>query len=212
MRLCDDIADDPKLSLPDRRQKLDTWLDALHRAQQGQPTDDAILLALTGRPAPLLHPAGLLDELARAPPWTLNKRNPPRKALPLPVSPSSIKLSKIFASTVIASPPWSVWFAFTSSGIVTPQRNPSLSNAVWRFKLTQHYSRRERRRRSGACLSSGRRSREVQSFRLRTTDRSRPRPLSPCARSRRPIAPASSMPPEDALIPFITEDSQPALW
>src|ERR1019366_7317740 len=39
MRRCDDIADDPALSLPDRRQKLDIWLDALHRAQQGEPTD-----------------------------------------------------------------------------------------------------------------------------------------------------------------------------
>jgi len=47
MRRCDDIADDPTLTLPDRRQKLEAWLDALHRVQQGQPTDDAILLALT---------------------------------------------------------------------------------------------------------------------------------------------------------------------
>src|SRR6185369_17946175 len=43
MRRCDDIADDPTLSLLDRRQKLDSWLAALHRAQQGEPTDDAIL-------------------------------------------------------------------------------------------------------------------------------------------------------------------------
>jgi 15-cis-phytoene synthase len=64
MRLCDDITDDPKLSLPERRQKLDTWLDALHRAQQGQPTDDAILLALTDAQRRYSIPAGLLDELA----------------------------------------------------------------------------------------------------------------------------------------------------
>ncbi len=64
MRLCDDIADDPKLSLSDRRQRLDTWLDALHRAQQGQPTDDAILLALTDAQRRHAIPAGLLDELA----------------------------------------------------------------------------------------------------------------------------------------------------
>ncbi len=64
MRLCDDIADDPKLSLPERRQKLDAWLDALHRAQQGQPTDDAILLALTDAQRRYAIPSGLLDELA----------------------------------------------------------------------------------------------------------------------------------------------------
>jgi phytoene synthase len=64
MRRCDDIADDSTLSLSGRRQKLDTWLDALHRAQQGQPTDDAILLALTDTQRRYHIPAGLLDELA----------------------------------------------------------------------------------------------------------------------------------------------------
>lgn len=64
MRRCDDIADDPTLPLPDRRQKLDTWLDALHGVQQGQPTDDAILLALTDAQRRYHIPAGLLDELA----------------------------------------------------------------------------------------------------------------------------------------------------
>ena len=64
MRRCDDIADDATLSLQDRRQKLDTWLAALHRAQQGEPTDDAILLALTDAQRRHSIPAGLLDELA----------------------------------------------------------------------------------------------------------------------------------------------------
>jgi 15-cis-phytoene synthase len=65
MRRCDDIADDASLSTAERRQKLDTWLDALHRAQQGQPTDDAILLALTDAQRRYSIPAGLLDELAQ---------------------------------------------------------------------------------------------------------------------------------------------------
>jgi len=64
MRRCDDIADDTTLSLSERRQKLDSWLDALHSAQQGQPTDDAILLALTDAQRRHSIPAGLLDELA----------------------------------------------------------------------------------------------------------------------------------------------------
>jgi len=64
MRRCDDIADDATLSLAERRQKLDIWLDALHRAQQGQPTDDPILLALTDVQRRYAIPAGLLDELA----------------------------------------------------------------------------------------------------------------------------------------------------
>lgn len=64
MRRCDDIADDPSLSLPERRQRLDNWLDALHRAQQGQPNDDAILMALTDVQRRYNIPAGLLDDLA----------------------------------------------------------------------------------------------------------------------------------------------------
>lgn len=64
MRHCDDITDDAGLSLPERRQKLDAWLDALHRAQQGHPTDDAVLLALTDAQRRYQIPAGLLDELA----------------------------------------------------------------------------------------------------------------------------------------------------
>lgn len=64
MRRCDDITDDPNLSLPERRQKLDAWLEDLHRAQQGHPTDDAILLALTDAQRRYAIPAGLLDELA----------------------------------------------------------------------------------------------------------------------------------------------------
>jgi 15-cis-phytoene synthase len=64
MRRCDDIADDPNLSLDERRLKLNTWLDAFHRAQQGEPTDDPILLALTDAQRRYTIPAGLLDELA----------------------------------------------------------------------------------------------------------------------------------------------------
>jgi 15-cis-phytoene synthase len=64
MRRCDDITDESTLSLAERRQKLDAWLDDLHRAQQGNPTDDAILLALTDAQRRYAIPAGLLDELA----------------------------------------------------------------------------------------------------------------------------------------------------
>jgi len=64
MRRCDDITDDESLPLPERLRKLDTWLDALHNAQQGQPTDDPIILALTDAQRHFGVPAGLLDELA----------------------------------------------------------------------------------------------------------------------------------------------------
>ena len=64
MRRCDDITDEPALTLPERSQKLDAWLDALHLAQQGTPTDEPILLALTDAQRRYSIPAGLLDELA----------------------------------------------------------------------------------------------------------------------------------------------------
>jgi phytoene synthase len=64
MRRCDDIADDPGLSAAERRHKLDTWLEALHRSQQGNPSDDPILLALSDAQRSFNVPAGLLDELA----------------------------------------------------------------------------------------------------------------------------------------------------
>lgn len=64
MRRCDDIADDPSLANDERRSRLNAWLDALHSAQQGVPTDDPILLALTDVQRNFTIPAGLLDELA----------------------------------------------------------------------------------------------------------------------------------------------------
>jgi phytoene synthase len=65
MRRCDDISDDPKLGPGERREQLESWLEALHRAQQGHRTDDAILLALTDAQRRYAIPAVLLDELAR---------------------------------------------------------------------------------------------------------------------------------------------------
>jgi phytoene synthase len=64
MRRCDDIADDESLSLRDRRQKLDTWLDSFHRAAAGYSTDDPVLLALTHAQRRFQIPTELLDQLA----------------------------------------------------------------------------------------------------------------------------------------------------
>ena len=64
MRRCDDLSDDASLPLRERRAKLEAWLDAFHRAQAGEPTDDAILLALTDTRRRYQIPAELLDQLA----------------------------------------------------------------------------------------------------------------------------------------------------
>lgn len=64
MRRCDDIADDFKVPADERRQRLEAWLDALHRAESGHPTDDPVLLALTDAQRRFKIPAELLDQLA----------------------------------------------------------------------------------------------------------------------------------------------------
>ncbi|HVM94230.1 MAG TPA: phytoene/squalene synthase family protein [Terriglobales bacterium] len=64
MRRCDDIADDAALSILDRQNKLTDWLDKVHRAFAGYPTDDAVLMALTDAQRAFQIPVGLLDQLA----------------------------------------------------------------------------------------------------------------------------------------------------
>ena len=64
MRRCDDITDDNALSPLDRQNKLAEWLDKVHRALAGQPTDDPVLLALTDAQRCYQIPIGLLDQLA----------------------------------------------------------------------------------------------------------------------------------------------------
>jgi phytoene synthase len=64
MRRCDDICDDRTSSFHERRNKLADWLDAVHRALAGEPTDDAVLLALTDAQRRYHIPVGLLDQLA----------------------------------------------------------------------------------------------------------------------------------------------------
>ena len=64
MRRCDDITDDNALSIGDRQNKLAEWLDKVHRALSGQPTDDPVLMALTDAQRRYQIPVGLLDQLA----------------------------------------------------------------------------------------------------------------------------------------------------
>ena len=64
MRRCDDITDDTSLSLRDRREKLETWLNDFHRVLAGQPTDEPVLLALADTQRKYRIPTELLDQLA----------------------------------------------------------------------------------------------------------------------------------------------------
>jgi phytoene synthase len=64
MRRCDDIADDASLPVRERRLKLADWLDSMHRAVEGRPTDDPVLLALADTQRRFKVPVELLDQLA----------------------------------------------------------------------------------------------------------------------------------------------------
>ncbi len=64
MRRCDDIVDDTSLPARDRQQRLDAWLDSVHRALAGYPTDEPVLLALTDAQRRFDIQVGLLDQLA----------------------------------------------------------------------------------------------------------------------------------------------------
>ena len=64
MRRCDDIADDMSLPREERRRQLASWIEVLHRAQSGQPTDDPVLLAITDAQRRYDIPLALLDQLA----------------------------------------------------------------------------------------------------------------------------------------------------
>ena len=64
MRRCDDITDDNSLTFHERHTKLAEWLDSVHRALAGYPTDEPLLLALADTQRRYQIPVGLLDQLA----------------------------------------------------------------------------------------------------------------------------------------------------
>lgn len=64
MRRCDDIADAPAVPVAERRNLLADWLDALHDALSGEPTDDPVLLALADAKRRFKIPMELLNQLA----------------------------------------------------------------------------------------------------------------------------------------------------
>src|SRR5512146_2957420 len=63
MRHADDISDNPDLTAPDKRLKLQSWLDALHRVVAGEPTDDPVLMALADSQQRFKIPVELLEKL-----------------------------------------------------------------------------------------------------------------------------------------------------
>ena len=209
MRRCDDIADDAALSASERRQKLDTWLDALHRAQQGEPTDEPILLALTDAQRRYAIPAGLLDELAHGTGMDVEESSeaaPPNSTLP--VQYKTFEELRLYCYRVASVVGLVCIHVF---GYRNPEAEALAERCGLAFQLTniirdvkedagmgRVYLPEEDLARFGLTAA------ELRG----TPDAARFRPLLALEADRAREFYASG----DELIPYIAEDSQPALW
>jgi len=63
MRHADDISDDPGLDAPQKRQKLNDWLEAAKEVFGGKPTDDPVLMALADTQSRFKIPVQLFEKL-----------------------------------------------------------------------------------------------------------------------------------------------------
>lgn len=208
MRRCDDITDDPRLSPPERRQQLEIWLDALHRAQQGQPTDDAILLALTDAQRRYAIPAGLLDELAHGTGMDVEESEAQSQADGFAVQYKTFEDLRLYCYRVASVVGLVCIHIF---GYRDPAAEPLAERCGLAFQLTniirdvkedaalgRVYLPQEDLEKSGLSTSDV----------LSLTDPSRLRPVLALEADRAREFYASG----DELIAYVAEDSQPALW
>ncbi|HET7893685.1 MAG TPA: phytoene/squalene synthase family protein [Candidatus Sulfotelmatobacter sp.] len=211
MRLCDDITDDPRLSLPERRQKLETWLDALHRAQQGHPTDDAILLALTDAQRRYSIPAGLLDELAHGTAMDVEHAEAGTQTTGAPVITIQYKTFedlRLYCYRVASVVGLVCIHIF---GYRDPAAEPLAETCGLAFQLTNIIRDVKEDASMGRIYLP---EEDLAKFNLSasellaTPDPARLRPVLELEADRARKFYLSG----DALIPYIAEDSQPALW
>ncbi len=216
MRRCDDITDDPALALSDRRQKLDTWLDALHRAQQGQPTDDPILLALTDAQRRFHIPAGLLDELAQGTAMDVDvavEFSGVNSQSPFPVAGLTVQYKtfedlRLYCYRVASVVGLVCIHIF---GYRDPQAESLAENCGLAFQLTNIIRDVKEDAATGRVYLP---EEDLAKFGLSAADllaapdAARFRSLLQLEADRAREFYASG----DALIPFVAEDSQPALW
>lgn len=91
MRRCDDIADDPGFTPRERRQKMADWIEAVHRALGGHPTDDPVLMALTDSQRRYSIPLELLDKLAYGTTMDVPEAPVDEEGNPLPLPPLAVQ-------------------------------------------------------------------------------------------------------------------------
>jgi len=211
MRICDDITDDSTLSLPERRQKLDAWLDSLHRAQQGQPTDDAILLALTDAQRRYQIPAGLLDELAHGTAMDVEDAESSAQATSVPgltIQYKTFEDLRLYCYRVASVVGLVCIHVF---GYRDPEAEPLAERCGLAFQLTNIIRDVKEDASVGRIYLP---EEDLAKFNLSaaellaTPDPARFRPVLAFEADRAREFYTSG----DALLPYIAEDSQPALW
>lgn len=209
MRKCDDIADDGNLSVRDRREKLDTWLDAFHRAQAGFATDDPVLLALTDAQRRYGIATGLLDQLALGTAMDVLENDEPGFARDVPVihyasftdlSQYCYRVASVVGLVCIRI------FGYRDRSAEALAEKTGLA-----FQLTNIIRDVKEDAEMGRVYLPEEDMREfgVYPFDCRTpSDPARMRALLAKEADRARAFYASG----DALIPLVDEDSQPALW
>jgi len=211
MRRCDDITDDASLSLAERRQKLDTWLDALHAAQQSQPTDDAILLALTDAQHRFAIPAGLLDELAHGTAMDVEDAEAAAQTTTAPglsIQYATFEDLRLYCYRVASVVGLVCIHIF---GYRDPEAEPLAERCGLAFQLTNIIRDVQEDAAMGRIYLP---EEDLAKFGLSASelltapDPARFRPLLALEADRAREFYASG----DQLIPFVSEDSQPALW
>jgi phytoene synthase len=215
MRRCDDITDDATLSLEERRFKLDTWLAALHRSQQGEPTDDPILLALTDAQRRYTIPAGLLDELAMGTAMDVIDRPDSTQETPFPAAVPGLTVQyhsfddlKLYCYRVASVVGLVCIHIF---GYRDPAAEPLAEQCGLAFQLTNIIRDVKEDAAMGRVYLP---EEDLAQFGLSaadlltTPDPARFRPLLALEATRARDLYQSG----DQLIPYISEDSQPALW
>ena len=207
MRRCDDIADDPSLSVRDRRNKLDAWLSEFHAAQTGHPTDDPILLALTDAQRRYAIPAGLLDALAFGTAMDVEENTEQSATVGLQVQYRSFEDLERYCYNV-ASVVGLVCIRIF--GYNKPEAEPLAERCGLAFQLTNIIRDVKEDASLGRVYLPGKDLTEfdIAATEVATIDPARIRPLLELEAQR---AFENYRAAED-LIPLIDEDSQPALW
>ncbi len=205
MRRCDDIADDESLPTHERRQRLAEWLGSVHRAFAGYPTDEPVLLALTHAQRRFGIPAGLLDELAFGTAMDVEEGQAESASRVAYATFEDLKLYCHRVASVVGL------VCIRIFGYTEPEAEPLAERCGLAFQLTNIIRDIKEDALAGRVYLPGE---DLAEFSISpdeladATDAARYAPLLAMEAERAREFYQSG----DDLIPYVNEDSQPALW